>query len=59
MNTFLLTWNPTRHDGESVVAAAHRFADGDSAIGDNWSTNRTRGYEENDRVYLGRVRQML
>ena len=52
MNTFLLTWNPTRHDGESVVAAAHRFADGDSAIGDNWSTNRTRGYEENDRVYL-------
>lgn len=52
MNTFLLTWNPTRHDGETVVAAAHRFLDGDDHIEDDWSTNRTRGYDEGDRVYL-------
>lgn len=52
MNTFLLTWNPTRHDGESVMAAAHRYADGDSRTSDDWSTTRTRGYGEDDRVYL-------
>lgn len=52
MNAFLLTWNPTRHGGETVVAAAHRFADGDDRIGGGWSTNRIRGYTKGDRVYL-------